>query len=46
MPEIAYQATDNEEINISTIIAGGKGDNLFSNLKRYDMIMLKLKYNF
>lgn len=46
MPEIAFQVTDNEKINRSTRIIGGKGDNLFTNLKRCDMFMLKLKHGF
>lgn len=46
MPEIAYKATDNAEITISTVIFDGKGDNLFANLKDYNMLMFKLKYSF
>ena len=46
VPEIAYKATDNGEISISTAIFSGKGDNLFANLKDYNMLMFKLKYNF
>jgi hypothetical protein len=46
MPEIAYKATDNAEITLSTVIFDGKGDNLFANLKDYNMLMFKLKYSF
>lgn len=46
MPEIAYKATDNAEITLSTVIFDGKGDNLFANLKDYNMVMFKLKYSF
>ncbi len=46
MPEIAYQATANAEIALSTVIFDGKGDSLFANLKDYNMFMLKLKYSF
>ncbi|MGC9332104.1 MAG: hypothetical protein ACP5DZ_09565, partial [Bacteroidales bacterium] len=46
MPEIAYQPTVNSEIIVSTTIFEGKGDNLFSNLKDYNMFMLKMKYSF
>jgi hypothetical protein len=46
MPEIAYKATTNSEITLSTTIFDGKGDNLFSNLKDYNMFMCKLKYSF
>jgi hypothetical protein len=46
MPEIAYKATTNSEITVSTTIFDGKGDNLFSNLKDYNMFMCKLKYSF
>jgi hypothetical protein len=46
MPEITYQATINSEITVSTTIFDGKGDNLFSNLKDFNMFMFKLKYSF
>lgn len=46
MPEIAYNATENTEIRISTVIFEGKGDNFFANLKDYNMLMLKIKYSF
>ncbi|MBG0782589.1 MAG: hypothetical protein H0S84_10000 [Bacteroidales bacterium] len=46
MPEIAYQPTVNSEITVSTTIFDGKGDNLFSNLKDYNMLIFKLKYSF
>ena len=46
MPEIAYKATVNSEITLSTVIFDGKGDNLFANLKDYNMLMFKLKYSF
>lgn len=45
MPEIAYKATDNAEITISTVMFDGKGDNLFADLKDYDIVMFKLKYS-
>jgi len=46
MPEIAYKATDNAEIILSTVIFDGKGDNLFATMKDYNMVMFKLKYSF
>jgi hypothetical protein len=46
MPEISYNATDNAEIILSTVIFNGKGANLFANLKDYNMFMFKLKYSF
>jgi hypothetical protein len=46
MPEVSYKATDNAEITLSTVIFDGKGDNLFANLKDYNMLMFKLKYSF
>jgi hypothetical protein len=46
MPEVSYKATDNAEISLSSVIFNGSGDNLFSNLKDYDMLMFKLKYSF
>lgn len=46
MPEIIYKATVNSEISLSTVFFDGKGDNLFANMKDFDMFMFKLKYNF
>lgn len=46
MPEVSYKATDNAEITLSTVIFDGKGDNLFANLKDYNMFMFKFKYSF
>jgi hypothetical protein len=39
-------ATDNAEIILSAAIFDGKGDNIFSGLKDYNMMMFKLKYSF
>ena len=46
VPEVSYMATDNAEIILSAAILDGKGDNLFSRLKDYNMFMFKMKYNF
>ncbi len=46
MPQIIYQATVNTEISFSTVFFDGKGDNLFANMKDYDMLLFKLKYIF
>ena len=46
MPEIIYQATDNAEISLSSVFFDGKGNNLFDNIKDYDMFLLRLKYVF
>ncbi len=46
MPEIIYKATVNTEISLSSVLFEGKGDNLFANMKDYDMFMFKLKYIF
>jgi hypothetical protein len=46
LPEISYQATPNTEMTLSASIFDGKGDNLFTALKDYNMLMFKLKYNF
>ena len=46
MPEIIYQATPNAQISLSTALFAGKGDNLFANMKEYDMFIFKLKYVF
>ena len=45
-PEISYQATDNAEITLSTVIYDGKGDNMFANLSDFNMFMFKMKYSF
>jgi hypothetical protein len=46
IPEISYMATDNAEIIMNAAIFDGKGDNIFSGLKDYNMMMFKLKYSF
>ena len=46
MPEIIYKATVNTEISLSTVFFDGKGDNLFANMKDYDMFLFKLRYAF
>ena len=46
MPEITYKATDNAEIILSAVFFNGKGENMFANLKDYNMFMFKLKYSF
>ena len=46
MPEIIYRATVNTEISLSAVFFEGKGDNLFANLKDYDMLVFKLKHTF
>jgi hypothetical protein len=46
MPEIIYRATENSEISLSTVFFDGKGDNLFANMKDYDMFIFKLTYMF
>jgi hypothetical protein len=46
IPEISYMATDNAELIISAAIFDGKGDNIFSGLKDYNLMMFKLKYSF
>ncbi len=46
MPQVSYKATDDVEITLSTVFFNGKGDNMFANLKDYNMFMFKLKYSF
>ena len=46
IPQITYKATDDVEITLSAAIFDGKGDNIFANLKDYNMFMFKLKYSF
>ena len=45
-PSISYMATDNAEIELSTPIFDGKGDNVFANFNGYDMLMFKMRYSF
>jgi len=46
MPQVSYKATEDIEITLSAAIFDGKGDNLFANLKDYNMFMFKLNYSF
>ncbi|MFA4851502.1 MAG: DUF1302 family protein [Thermoplasmata archaeon] len=46
MPEVSCKTTDNAEITLSTVIFDGKGDNLFANLKDFNMFIFKFKYSF
>ena len=46
LPQVTYTATPDTEITISAAIFDGKGDNLFANMKDYDMFMFKMKYSF
>jgi hypothetical protein len=46
IPEITYQATANAQISLSVALFDGKGNNLFANMKDYDMFMFKLNYSF
>jgi hypothetical protein len=46
MPQVSYKATDDVEITLSTTVFDGKGDNLFTKIKDYDLMMFKMKYSF
>ena len=46
IPQLSYNTTDDVEITLSAAIFGGKGDNMFANLKDYNMLIFKLKYSF
>ena len=46
MPQIAYQATANAELSLSTVIFDGKGESMFASLKDYNMFLFKMKYSF
>jgi hypothetical protein len=46
MPEFTYKASPNTEISLSCTIFDGKGQNLFTGLKDYDMLMFEMKYSF
>ena len=45
-PELSYMATDNLELNLSTALFDGKGNNMFANFVDYNMLMFKVKYSF
>jgi hypothetical protein len=46
MPEIIYAVTANTEISLVMVLIEGEGDNLFSNMKDYDMFTIKLNHVF
>jgi hypothetical protein len=46
LPQITYTATPDVELTLSAAIFDGKGDNLFANMKDYDMFMFRMKYSF
>lgn len=46
VPSVSYMATDNAEVALSAAIFGGEGDNVFSQLSDYNMLMLSVKYSF
>jgi hypothetical protein len=46
MPEIIYAATANTEISLAFVLFEGKGNNLFANMKDYDMFAIKLNHVF
>lgn len=46
IPEVTYKANQNTELTLSAAFFQGKGDNLFTSLKDYDMMILKLKHSF
>jgi hypothetical protein len=45
-PEIDYYPFDGLEIAFGAYLIDGKGNNLFSNVKDFDEMFLKVKYNF
>ena len=46
LPEIIYAATVNTEISLAFVLFDGKGNNLFANMKDYDMFAIKLNHVF
>jgi len=46
MPEIAYQVTPNAKLSLAVALFDGKGDNLFAQLKDYNMFLFKFNYSF
>ena len=45
MPEVIYQATPNTEISLSSVFFDGQGNNLFANMKNYDMFITSLMFH-
>ena len=46
MPELSYQASPNATLSFAPVIFEGKGQNLFTSMKDYDMFIFKLKYSY
>jgi hypothetical protein len=46
MPEIAYQVTPNAKLSLFVALFDGKGDNLFAQLKDFNMFLFKFNYSF
>ncbi len=46
VPQITYMATDNVKLEFSAGLFGGKGENIFTKLSDYNMLMFKMKYSF
>ncbi len=46
MPEVTWKVVPDAEVGVSTLFIDGKGAGMFSQLRDFDMMMIKLRYNF
>ena len=46
VPSLTYKPNENTEIKLGAYLFGGKGNNLFSNLKNYNTLFFSVKYSF
>lgn len=46
MPKIQYKASTDTEISIAALFTNGKGDNMFTKLRDYNMLIFSLKHFF
>jgi len=46
MPEFSWKVVPDAELGVSALFIDGKGAGMFSQLKDFDMVMIKLRYNF
>ncbi|HAN78660.1 MAG TPA: hypothetical protein DCQ31_13305, partial [Bacteroidales bacterium] len=46
MPQVSYMANNEVELALSTVLFGGKGNNMFAKMKDFNMLMFTMKYSF
>jgi len=45
-PQLKYNVTDNAVITLDSYLFDGKGENVFANLNKYNMLSFSLRYSF